>query len=379
MFRTTFALLLLTLASTAGAQSSINTTTANVDVKLGDSTTSKFRIFNSDNAELLRVTATGNVAIGTFTERAKLTLRNTASDKYALHVEQERTIAANSGAHEVAVFLTGSSAVQQGVTNAGSITGSQTYAWNTGRGTLGYATAAQFFAGVPASFHEDHPATVHEAKAIEASVTKGFGTVVTGYGIYINAIEATNSYGLYQRSALNANYLAGNTGIGGAPSASHKLHVQGNAHFTGVVTGGEIHATYQDVAEWVPSAEELAPGTVVVLDPSIGNSVLASSRAYDTTVAGVVSAQPGILLGIAGDDKEQIATTGRVRVRVDARKAPIRIGDLLVTSDQPGTAMRSQPLEISGRAFHQPGTILGKALEPLDGGVGEILVLLSLQ
>jgi hypothetical protein len=65
--------------------------------------------------------------------------------------------------------------------------------------------------------------------------------------------------------------------------------------------------------------------------------------------------------------------------RVDARRAPVRIGDLLVTSDLPGAAMRSEAVEINGRAFHQPGTIIGKALEPLDGGVGEILVLLSLQ
>ena len=41
--------------------------------------------------------------------------------------------------------------------------------------------------------------------------------------------------------------------------------------------------------------------------------------------------------------------------------------------------MRSEPLMLSGRTFHQPGTILGKALEPLSEGQGEILVLLSLQ
>ena len=29
--------------------------------------------------------------------------------------------------------------------------------------------------------------------------------------------------------------------------------------------------------------------------------------------------------------------------------------------------------------FQRPGTLIGKALEPLDKGVGEILVLLSLQ
>jgi hypothetical protein len=41
--------------------------------------------------------------------------------------------------------------------------------------------------------------------------------------------------------------------------------------------------------------------------------------------------------------------------------------------------MVSEPMEINGRKFHQPGTILGKALEPLAKGEKDILVLLSLQ
>jgi hypothetical protein len=93
----------------------------------------------------------------------------------------------------------------------------------------------------------------------------------------------------------------------------------------------------------------------------------------------VVSAQPGIILGIGAPDKAQVATTGRVKVRVDATRAPVRIGDLLVTSDVAGTAMRSVPVDVAGIQMHRPGTIIGKALEPLDSGVGEILVLLSLQ
>jgi hypothetical protein len=145
------------------------------------------------------------------------------------------------------------------------------------------------------------------------------------------------------------------------------------------VTGTNIKAHYQDVAEWVPSTTDLEPGTVVILNRGRRNEVMASATPYDTTVAGVVSAQPGISLGIEGEGKEQIATTGRVKVRVDARNRPILVGDLLVTSELPGTAMRSEPMSISGRSFHQPGTIIGKALEPLEGGVGEILVLLSMQ
>jgi hypothetical protein len=34
---------------------------------------------------------------------------------------------------------------------------------------------------------------------------------------------------------------------------------------------------------------------------------------------------------------------------------------------------------VGNRSFHSPGTIVGKALEPLAKGTGEILVLLSLQ
>jgi len=172
---------------------------------------------------------------------------------------------------------------------------------------------------------------------------------------------------------------AGRMGIGMEPSATHSLSVNGDAHFTGKVTGGNIVAKYQDIAEWVPSTEELEAGTVVVLDPRHSNHVLASSQAYDTSVAGVVSEQPGLTLGEEGPSKAMIATTGRVRVRVDARQQPIRIGDLLATGSIPGTAMKSEPMEINGRPFHQPGTIIGKALEPLDSGVGEILVLLSMQ
>lgn len=170
----------------------------------------------------------------------------------------------------------------------------------------------------------------------------------------------------------------GRVGIG-TTTPTEVLHVVGNAVFNGTVTGTNIQAQYQDLAEWVPATDDLAPGTVVVLNTTKNNEVMASKTSYDTLVAGVVSAQPGLILGHGGEGKEQIATTGRVKVRVDATKSPIRVGDLLVTSDKPGMAMKSEPIALQGRKFHQPGTIIGKALEPLEKGEGEILILLSLQ
>jgi hypothetical protein len=179
---------------------------------------------------------------------------------------------------------------------------------------------------------------------------------------------------------------SGDVGIG-TMAPSSKLHVAGDVTLTGTgnlsasgtITAGNIVAKYQDIAEWVPSRQTMPAGTVVVLDANQLHYVQASSQAYDTRVAGVVSDSPGVILGEAGEGKVKVATTGRVRVKVDATRRPIRVGDLLVTSDKAGIAMRSEPLDLGGTPIHRPGTILGKALEPLDKGVGEILVLLSLQ
>lgn len=133
------------------------------------------------------------------------------------------------------------------------------------------------------------------------------------------------------------------------------------------------------MAEWVESSQALGAGTVVVLDHTKSNQVIASSEAYDTRVAGVISLRPGLTLGEEGAGKVLVATTGRVKMKVDASGARIHVGDLLVTSDREGVAMKSQPIKIGGVRIHRPGTLIGKALEPLEKGTGEILVLLSLQ
>lgn len=169
---------------------------------------------------------------------------------------------------------------------------------------------------------------------------------------------------------------SGMIGIG-TTDPKDKLHVAGTARIDGDLTvTGKLLGRGQDVAEWVPTTEKLESGTVVVIDRGAPNHVIRSASAYDSSVAGVVTAEPGIVLGEPGDSMAMIATTGRVRVNVDG---PVAIGDLLVTSAKPGVAMRSQPLRIGGRLLHQPGTILGKALESTGSGQGKVLVLLSLQ
>jgi hypothetical protein len=231
---------------------------------------------------------------------------------------------------------------------------------------------------------------------------RAYGSTGVGTLMGISSVSASfilsggpTSIGTYTNYALTlaTNNVArvtldttGNVGIG-TTAPGEKLEVSGNLKVTGTgnidasgtITAFNIKAKYQDVAEWVESSEALPAGTVVVLDQTKSNQVVASSQSYDTRVAGVVSAQPGIALGESGDNKVLVSTTGRVRVKVDASKGPIHIGDLLVTSDVPGVAMKSDPIKVGGRLMHMPGTLIGKALEPLEKGSGKILVLLSLQ
>ncbi|HEX7314703.1 MAG TPA: hypothetical protein VF297_12330 [Pyrinomonadaceae bacterium] len=204
---------------------------------------------------------------------------------------------------------------------------------------------------------------------------------------YFDRLRLNTNDGTTVRGDVLSILPNGNVGIGAVPAVNsgYKLDVAGsinatqNINATGTITGGTITATYQDVAEWVPSVQKLAAGTVVVLDTDRTNHVVASASAYDTKVAGVISAQPGVILGVASEGKVKVATTGRVKVKVDASRGAIKVGDLLVTSDVEGVAMKSEPISIGGRQIHAPGTIVGKALEPLESGTGEILVLLSLQ
>lgn len=219
-------------------------------------------------------------------------------------------------------------------------------------------------------------ATITGTLAAGATTMNGNGTV-TGT-LTAGAAAVNGNANITGMLAAGATTINGNGTVTGTLTAGATT-INGNANISGVLTAGSYQAKYQDVAEWVPATGKLTAGTLVVLDAATPNTVTASTRPYDTTVAGVVSPRPGLVLGEAGDAKALVATTGRVRVHVDASEHPIAIGDLLVSSPKPGMAMKSMPVDIGGISIHRPGTVIGKALEPLQGGEGEILVLLSLQ
>lgn len=145
------------------------------------------------------------------------------------------------------------------------------------------------------------------------------------------------------------------------------------------ITGGSDLSEQFEVQAGTANSQPEA-GYVVSIDAENPGQLLVSHKAYDRTVAGVISGagdvKTGMLMGQTGtaaDGRYPVALTGRVYVWVDAAYGAIQPGDLLTTSDTPGHAMLA-----SDHAQAQ-GAILGKAMTPLSDGRGLVLVLVSLQ
>ena len=143
------------------------------------------------------------------------------------------------------------------------------------------------------------------------------------------------------------------------------------------ITGGSDLSEQFDVRS---AHEAPQPGMIVCIDPKHPGELAVSARAYDRTVAGVMSGaggvKPGMLMRQAGskaDGQHPVALTGRVYCLVDARHGAIEPGDLITTSDTPGHGMKA-----ADHARAQ-GAIIGKAMTALGDGQGLVLVLVSLQ
>lgn len=143
-----------------------------------------------------------------------------------------------------------------------------------------------------------------------------------------------------------------------------------------------------DFAEALPAKGGKAgyePGDVLVLSADQPRVVEKAHHPYDAKVAGIYSTRPAVL-GAEKDgetrvdpDDIPVAIVGIVPTKVTAENGPIQPGDLLTTSSTPGHAMKASPVLVNGFAFYPTGTILGKALEPLEVGTGVIKVLVILR
>lgn len=129
-----------------------------------------------------------------------------------------------------------------------------------------------------------------------------------------------------------------------------------------------------DINERFNSAEMLEPGTVVIADPDRPGEVKTTNETYDARVLGVISGANGVKPGLTLsqenvlDGAHPVALSGRIYVKVTG---PVKVGDLLTTSELPGRAMAVSDRE---RAF---GAVIGKALESDADGDGFVMMLVQ--
>jgi hypothetical protein len=113
-----------------------------------------------------------------------------------------------------------------------------------------------------------------------------------------------------------------------------------------------------------PVSGPVEAGDLLALDPERPGVLIRAVTAQDPGVVGiaaeaVVTADQGL--------RVRLVDTFYAELKVDAGYGEIRPGDLLTSSFTPGHAMRAAEIV--------PGTIVGKALEPLETGTGSIRVL----
>lgn len=152
------------------------------------------------------------------------------------------------------------------------------------------------------------------------------------------------------------------------------VHIMFKIFSNGAILAASYGTWGSDLAELLPAVEGPEPGDVLAIGPD--GELTRSTEAYQTSVAGVYSTDPGFVGGqpMEGQVKDGIplAVVGIVPVKVTAENGPIAPGDLLVASSMPGHAMRAG-------ADPPQGSVIGKALEGLAAGTGTIKMLATLQ
>jgi alpha-tubulin suppressor-like RCC1 family protein len=195
-------------------------------------------------------------------------------------------------------------------------------------------------------------------------------TTVTDGQTYWYRVRACNDCGRSDFSPADSGYA----GVLQNTPAAFRVTGQGSVQADGVFYSSGFNTGAADVAEWVSVSEPVEAGTVLELDTSQPGWYRRSHTPCSTLVAGVVSSQPGMVLGGPDGPIEGmalLALTGIVPVKVTDEGGPIQPGDLLVSSSTPGYAMRWAGPDPC------PCALVGKALEPMTDERGVISVLLT--
>ncbi len=260
-------------------------------------------------------------------------------------------------------------------------------------GVLGFQTEGDIRNGLPASVEILNPPDARTAKLL-VRAQNGLETV--GFQPFLTLSDSNAGFAHIRIQDVGGNIgfqtHSNTTGAGGSAmfikdgtnnigigttNPQAKLDVVGMTR-TGVlqITGGSDLAEPFEIA----AAESILPGMLVAIDPKQPGRLRIVDKAYDRTVAGIISGANGINAGLTMkqegtpvDGAYPVALTGRVYCWADASLGSIGPGDFLTTSNTPGHAMRATNLKKA------QGAIIGKAMTKLERGKGLVLVLVMPQ
>ena len=241
----------------------------------------------------------------------------------------------------------------------------------------------------------------HDAFRVNKNGQAIMNPVNSKYGSYLYH-RALSDFGYTTAYGVRANIYKGKDGV-----TYYSGYFDDDKGTLGTYLG--LHADLRsgdgfDVAEYIYDTHgNTGAGDVVVADPDREKSVFKSTAPYQTSVLGVVSTEPHMVMGmdlvvdeetgepIQGVQATRLALAGRVPVKVTDENGPIRPGDLLTTSSTPGHAMKWSLLDVGkAKDFEELKSILaenerrrnaviGKAVGSSGSGTGTVMVLISLQ
>lgn len=275
----------------------------------------------------------------------------------------------SSGANSVGVRGQANSTGSYGIgvvgNNLGDGDGVRGFAGNGGNGVSGFDNSQA--TGRAAYFEIFYASNTSEAVKI---VQGGLGT-----SLYINNTNSSNTGTMVRvRKSGTGDYVVFEDGAG-----ANKVRVDnaGKGFFNGgTQTGGADIAEAFDVADDIKNYE---PGDVLIISIDKDRTVVKSNGAYSNLVAGVYASKPGVLMTEENIDadlsgKLPMGVVGVIPTKVCLEGGTIRRGDMLVTSSQPGVAMKADLEKL------KTGQVIGKALENYDAaGTGKIKVLVNVK
>lgn len=213
----------------------------------------------------------------------------------------------------------------------------------------------------------------------------GIGTPTPTAKLKVSNPETANNYnGLYiDNDELSAYGLQ----IGG--NGSFGIALEANPASYCWDQSSETTCSLNDYAEMMEFSEMPENSDVIIIDTENPGLLKISDKPYDRLAAGIASEDPAMVIGSYGitikgwedGNREDgivtypLAISGRKRIKVSEENGKIQPGDMLVTSSEPGKAMKCNKEEYLEKCV---GAILGKAMTSI-GEDGKVLALITLQ